>query len=213
MAVVIINPNSTRSMTTAMLEQAKRSAPDITFEGWTSEDGPAAIQGEADGLAATPPLLRLVAEAAAQGADGIIIGCFDDTALPEAAQLANCPVIGIGQAAYHYAALRNWRYSVVTTLSVSLPVINDNINRYGLSSFAARVRASEVPVLALENDPAGAARAVAAEAKRAEREDDISAVILGCAGMVQVLDTVQDTLGIHTIDPVACAARSMRWLA
>ena len=60
-----------------------------------------------------------------------IIGCFDDTALEDAANLADCPVIGIGQASYHYAALRNWRFSVVTTLSVSKPIIQSNIEGQG----------------------------------------------------------------------------------
>jgi len=101
MSVIIINPNSTASMTDAMLAQARRSAPDLQFDGWTSHDGPPAIQGTADGQAATPPLLDLVSKASKSGADGIIIGCFDDTALQDAAKLANCPVIGIGQASYH----------------------------------------------------------------------------------------------------------------
>lgn len=212
MAIIVINPNSTVSMTEAMLDQARRSAPEVQFEAWTSHDGPPSIQGAADGKVATPPLLELVKQANAAGADGIVIGCFDDTALEEAAELADCPVIGIGQASYHYAALRNWRFSVVTTLSVSVPVIEQNIQQYGLGAFSARVRASEVPVLALENDPGKAALAIKEEAKRAAQLDDIDAVILGCAGMVQVVEVVRDAIDIQTIDPVSCAARCFRWI-
>lgn len=212
MAVVIINPNSTEAMTEAMVIQARVSAPDLRFEGWTSRDGPPAIQGPKDGEVATPPLLELVQRAGAEGADGIVIGCFDDTALLQASALVACPVIGIGQASYHCAALRQWRFSVVTTLSVSVPIIRDNIARSGLGSFVAQVRASEVPVLTLESDPAGAGRIVTQEALRAEAEDDISAVILGCAGMVGVLDEVENALTVKTIDPVTCAARCMSWL-
>lgn len=211
MPVVIINPNSTASMTEAMTQAARAAAPDLAFEGWTSQDGPPAIQGEADGDLATPPLLRLVEQA--KGADGILIGCFDDTALPEAARIAPCPVIGIGQAAYHHCALRQWRFSVVTTLGVSVPILERNIQSYGLGDSMARVRASEVPVLALESDPAAATRAILEEAQRAASEDNIDALILGCAGMVTVLDAVRSSLDIAVIDPVACAAESMRWLA
>ncbi|MEO0991991.1 MAG: aspartate/glutamate racemase family protein, partial [Pseudomonadota bacterium] len=153
MPVIIINPNSTASMTDAMVRTAREVAPGIAFEGWTSRDGPASIQGPEDGAAATPPLLDLVGLANQQGAQGIIIGCFDDTALVEAAALASCPVVGLGHAAFHYAALRNWRFSVVTTLPVSVPVIEQNIREMGLSGYMARVRASGVPVLALEENP------------------------------------------------------------
>lgn len=213
MTVIIINPNSTVSMTEAMVAQARRAAPDLTFEGWTSHDGPPAIQGHEDGKAAEGPLLDLVAKASAAGADGIVIGCFDDTALEAAAERAACPVIGIGQAAYHYAALRNQRFSVVTTLSVSVPIIEANIARQGQGRLMARVRASEVPVLALEENPELAGQIVAQEAARAEASDEIASVVLGCAGMVEVLDTVRQSLQVEVIDPVTCAARAMRWLA
>ncbi len=212
MAVIIINPNSTASMTKAMLVQARRASPDLAFEGWTSQDGPPAIQGEADGEAARVPLLRLVERASSQGAEGIIVGCFDDTALDEAADLADCPVIGIGQASYHYAALRNWRFSVVTTLSVSKPIIQSNIERYGFGHIISKVRASEIPVLELEANPCLAGKLVAQEAFAAQEEDGISAVILGCAGMVEVADTVRSELSTTVIDPVECAAQCMLWM-
>ncbi|SHH13305.1 allantoin racemase [Cognatiyoonia sediminum] len=212
MAVIIINPNSTRSMTDAMLAQARRSAPKLAFEGWTSHDGPPAIQGVTDGEAARAPLLKLVQQASSQGANGIIIGCFDDTALEVAAGLADCPVIGIGQASYHYAALRNWRFSVITTLSVSKPIIQSNIERYGFDHVLSKVRASEIPVLELETNTKRACKVVAQEALLAEQEDDISAIILGCAGMVEVADTVRSKLSTTVIDPVECAARCMLWM-
>lgn len=212
MSVIIINPNSTASMTDAMVDAARLADPTLAVEGWTSTLGPPSIQGAEDGRAATEPLLALVAQAADQGADGIIIGCFDDTALREAARLAPCPVVGLGQASYHHAALRHWRFSVVTTLAVSVPVLDENITALGLSHHLARVRASDVPVLALEADPEASGAAIRQEALRAEAEDGIDAVILGCAGMVQVVRDVEAALRIKTIDPVTCAVRCMSWL-
>ena len=211
MSIIIINPNSTVSMTEAMLAQARRAAPSQSFEGWTSHNGPPAIQGVEDGETATGPLLQLVDKASKSGADGIIIGCFDDTALDEAAAISDCPVIGIGQASFHYTALRKKRFSVVTTLSVSVPIIEENIRRIGLTKFVSKVRASEVPVLDLESDPKKASEIIKSEALRAQNLDEISAVILGCAGMVEVYHEVEQKLSIETIDPVTCAARCWNW--
>ncbi|MEX0311938.1 MAG: aspartate/glutamate racemase family protein [Tateyamaria sp.] len=212
MSIVIINPNSTASMTDAMLQMAEQAAPDLDFAGWTSHAGPPAIQGAEDGEAATAPLLDLVAQADAQGAGGIIIGCFDDTALARAAALASCPVIGIGQAAFHYAALRGWRFSVVTTLDVSIPVIENNIAELGLAGQVARVRASDVPVLDLEHHPDASSARILREAQRAQSEDGVDAIVLGCAGMVTLSAVVRDTLDLPVIDPVIAAATCMRWL-
>ena len=156
--IVIINPNSTTAMTDAMLATAKRAAPGLEIEAWTSHDGPAAIEGPEDGAACVPPLLELVDKAAESGARVIIIGCSDDTGLAEARDMASCPVIGIGQAAYHLAALAGLRFSVVTTLPVSIPVLAQNSDILCLSGQLAGVRGWGVPVLALEEDVEGSAR-------------------------------------------------------
>ena len=66
-------------------------------------------------------------------------------------------MLGICQAACHVAALRGWRFSVVTTLAVSVPILEENIARYGFAPLLGRVRASDVPVkvLATEADLEG----------------------------------------------------------
>lgn len=204
--IVLINPNSTASMTEAMLATAKGTAPGTHFVGWTSDEGPPAIQGREDGEAAAGPLLKLVAKASAMNATAIIIGCFDDTALAEAQAAATCPVIGIGQAAYHMAAMVGRRFSVVTTLAVSTPILEENIEAYGLRHHLAKVRASDVPVLDLEHDPEAAVEKVVKEILAAEREDDVGTVVLGCGGMVGVATSAAERSKVRLIDGVRSAA-------
>lgn len=207
--IVIINPNSTASMTDAMVKTAIKVAPDEEILGWTSTDGPPAIQGEQDGEAAIPPLLKLVSKADEAGAKTIIIGCFDDTGLAAARASATCPVIGIGQAAYHLASLYGPRFSVVTTLDVSIPILAANIKAYGLEPNLSRVRASGVPVLALEADRVRATEQVKAEIRTAIREDGINSVVLGCAGMVHIAEDHDDT-SVKLIDGVHAAVSLAR---
>ncbi|MEO1314635.1 MAG: aspartate/glutamate racemase family protein [Pseudomonadota bacterium] len=202
--IVLINPNSTVAMTEAMLRTARETAPGAVFEGWTSHDGPPSIQGREDGDAATPPLLDLVAKASDLDATAIVVACFDDTALAQARSLAACPVIGIGQAAYTMAALAGDRFSVVTTMAASVPVLEENIETYGLSRSLARVHASAVPVLALE-DPAST-RKVVDTILIAEREDDVQSIVLGCGGMVDIEVSARASTQIRLIDGVRAAA-------
>lgn len=91
------------------------------------------IQGPPDGAACIAPLLELMRKASDVGARAVIIGCFDDTGLDQACDIAACPVIGIGQAAYHMAVLADARFSVVTPLDVSVPVLEHNIHTYGFA--------------------------------------------------------------------------------
>ncbi|MGJ8583809.1 MAG: aspartate/glutamate racemase family protein [Marinosulfonomonas sp.] len=203
--IVLINPNSTVSMTEAMVQTVRADRPGLVVEGWTSALGPAAIQGAEDGDLAVPPMLDLVQQASDKGARAIIIGCFDDTGLDAAQSIAKCPVIGIGQAAYHVASMTSTRFSVVTTLAVSVPILEANVKAYGLAPHLARVRASGVPVLELEQNPEAAMQAVLDEILQAEAEDDIGAVVLGCGGMVHLPELVREHTELRLIDGVRAA--------
>ncbi|MBP0483911.1 aspartate/glutamate racemase family protein [Sagittula salina] len=117
-------------------------------------------------------------------------GCSDDTALPR--HSGPCPVRWSvsGSTACHHCAPRCRRYNVVTTLAVSVRVIDANIRGFGLNNLLDRVRASGIPVLALDAAPDAAPDAACAgipsEAPRAVAEDRFDAVVLGCVGMLQV---------------------------
>ena len=205
--IAILNPNSTVSMTDAMLRTARATLPGVVIEGWTSHDGPPAIQGRDDGDAAIAPLLRLVVQVSDAGADVIIIGCFDDTGLAAARQAAVCPVIGIGQAAYHLATLAGNRFSVVTTLQVSVPILEENIAAYGFGRYLSRVRASGIAVLELESDPDAAIARVLEEVAIAASQDGVDSIVLGCAGMVDVAALNKSKMPVRLIDGVRAAVQ------
>lgn len=213
MRFAVINPNSTVSMTEKIAAAARAAAgPGIEILARTCHASPPAIQGAEDGALAEPHVLAEVAAAEADGADACIIACFDDTALPEARRRAKVPVVGIGQAGFHAAMLLAERFSVVTTLSVSVPVIEDNLRLYGMASACARVRASEVPVLELERPGSDARATVSSEIGRALLEDGVGAIVLGCAGMADLAAGLAAEHGVPVIDGVAAATGLVRTL-
>jgi allantoin racemase len=206
----LINPNATGTMTEAAVAVARSAtSADVEVLGWTNHDGPPAIQGPEDGMAAVSGILGLVPKARASAVDAIIIACFDDTGLAEVRAAAHCPVIGIGQAAFTVAELLGHRFSVVTTLAVSVAGIEANIAQYGYRSLCARVRPSGLPVLAVD---AGSPQTIARlqdEVACAAAEDGITAAVLGCAGMGPLLDDLQPGTRLVLIDGIRAAA----WLA
>lgn len=118
----------------------------------------------------------------AAGASAHVIACFDDTGLDAARQVAKAPVIGIGEAAYHAATLIAPRFTVVTTLSRSIPALEHNLLKYGFERRSS-VRAAEVPVLALEDETSDARARIDVEIARALAEDHAEAIVLGCAAV------------------------------
>ncbi|MEL7525472.1 MAG: aspartate/glutamate racemase family protein [Pseudomonadota bacterium] len=208
--LLIINPNTTVAMTEKIGEAARAAAgPGTRITAINPVHGPAAIQGADDGAAALPGLYALVEEVLGGGEnyDALIIACFDDTGLWTLKDRLAIPVIGIGEAAYHAAALLAARFSVVTTLSVSVPVLEENLDRNGLGHRCGKVRASEVPVLELEAASPSAINKIRAEIEAALQEDQAGAIALGCAGMADLAHALSAAYGIPVIDGVAAAVR------
>ncbi len=205
MRLAVINPNSTQSMTDKIAVAAGLAVPGVIIDGRTCIGSPPSIQGRADGDAALPHLLSEVRAAARDGANAIVIACFDDTGLSQARAIVDLPVLGIGQAAFHAAMMLGQHYSVVTTLSVSVPIIVENIRDYGVGSYCMNVRASDVPVLDLERPGSDARARISAEIAEAIFEDGAGAIVLGCAGMADLAADLSVEHGLPVIDGVAAA--------
>ncbi|NIZ08151.1 aspartate/glutamate racemase family protein [Pseudooceanicola sp. HF7] len=208
MRLLYINPNSTEAMTQGVLAVARAALPEAEVTGLTNTGAPPAIEGPADGAAALPPLLELVA--ANRDADAIVIACFDDTGLEQARALAPCPVLGIGQSAYVMATLLGWRFSVVTSLSVSIPVIEGNIAAQGFAGGCASVRASGLPVLTIDEGSETTRDRLARAILSARNDDGAEAVVLGCAGMAPLQADLSARSGVPLIDGVAASAQLAR---
>ena len=206
MRLVVINPNSTVSMTEKAVSAARNAAQDAIIEGVTCHGSPAAIQGPEDDAICRPFVLAEVDRAAAAGADAIIIACFDDPALDQARARVAIPVLGIGEAGYHAAMMLGGRFSVVTTLPVAIPILEENLLHYGLAPACARVRAAGVKVLDLEDEHSGAVAKVSAEIARAKADDGVGAIVLGCAGMADLAARLEAEHGLKVIDGVGAAA-------
>lgn len=221
MRLLVVNPNSTEAMTTSIAAAARLAArPGTEIVAMNPVGGPPAIQGPEDGAAALPGLFALLeAETGRNHYDAAIIACFDDTGVWELKARARLPVIGIGEAACHAALLLGQRFSVVTTLPVSVPVIRENLERYGFAGRCAAVRACDVPVLDFEHARASAEARLAEEIAAALAEDGdgegdgADAIVLGCAGMADLAARFTARFGLPVLDGVALAVRSAEALA
>jgi len=214
--LLVINPNTTASMTDKIAAAARAAAgPASRITAINPRQGPAAIQGPEDGAAALPGLYALFDHSLEidKSISAVIIACFDDTGLLELKARSPVPVIGIGEAAYHIASVAALRFSVVTTLPVSLPVLEDNLRLFGLASRCAKVRASDVPVLELEDPQSNARRRIEREIAAALEEDGIGAIALGCAGMADLAADLTARFQVPVIDGVASAVRLAEMVA
>ncbi|WP_298915732.1 aspartate/glutamate racemase family protein [uncultured Roseobacter sp.] len=202
MKILIVNPNTTASMTAKIAAVARVTArADTEIVAANSKNGPPSIQGFLDVATCVPGLLTEVKQHS--DIDAIVIACFDDTGLDALRCMVPVPVLGIGEAAYHAASMIATKFSVITTLARSVPGLENNLMRYGLSQKCVRVRATDIPVLKLEEgDPATISR-IRDEIRAAIVEDRAEAIVLGCAGMADLMAELSDEFGVPVIDGVA----------
>ena len=204
MRILVINPNTTAAMTEKIGAAARRvAAPGTEIVAVNPASGPVSIEGYYDEAISVPGLLEMIRRT--PDVDAVVIACFDDTGLDAARCVTDRPVVGIGEAAYHMAAMLSNKFSVVTTLSRSVPALEHNLHRYGLAARCARVRSSEVPVLDLEKPGSNARGRISAEVGRAIEEDRAEAIVLGCAGMTDLTEALAAEHGLPVLDGVVCA--------
>lgn len=207
MRLLIVNPNTTASMTATIADAAGRVAnPGTTIVPVTSSMGPASIEGYYDEALAVPGLLLALSKGERQGADAAIIACFDDTGLDAARALCGIPVIGICEAAMATASFIAQRFTVVTTMERSRLPVEALVHRYGMGS-RAKVRAADIPVLSLEDPQSNARDRLRNEIAAALRDDKAEAIVLGCAGMADLTLELRREFGVPVIDGVAAAVK------
>ena len=212
MKVLLVNPNTTVSMTDKMRDAACTvAAPGTEIVAVTAGYGPESIEGYYDEVFSVPPMLDAV-KTHPQAA-GIVVGCFDDTGVDAARCVTSAPVIGICQAAMQVASIVSGSFTVVTTLRRSVPAVEHLARRYGYADLCRRVRASEIPVLALEDPASGARDQLRAEVQCALDEDGCESIVLGCAGMVDMAHSLSQELEIPVVEGVTAAVKIVEGLA
>ena len=143
----------------------------------------------------------------AMGMDAYVIACFGDPGLLAARELTRAPVIGIAEAGFHLATLISTRFSVVTTLQRTAIIAEHLLDQYGFRDHCRRVRATDLPVLELENPAGNAYQALLEECRQAKDDDGIGAIVLGCGGMADLTERLTLDLGMPVIEGVSAAVK------
>ncbi|MFP5078116.1 aspartate/glutamate racemase family protein [Rhizobium sp. YIM 134829] len=207
MRILIVNPNTTASMTDKAAAAARQvAAAGTEILPMTSSMGPASIEGHYDGALALPGLMAALRRGEALGAHAAIVACFDDTGLDAARSLASIPVLGLCESALVTAGFLAQRFSVVTTLERSRVLLENLTRHYGFGS-RVKVRAADIPVLDLEEEGSGALDKLRSQIERALHEDQAEAIVLGCAGMADLAYELQQIYHVPVIDGVSAAVK------
>ena len=202
MLICIINPNTTKNMTERIETVANKVASNgTTIVATNPKNGPESIEGYYDEVFCIPGILEEVFSN--KEADAYIIGCFDDTGLDAVRTVTNKPVLGIGDSSFHIASCLAGTFSVITTLEPSVPILKNNLLKRGFDRICVNVSSVNIPVLDLENEDSNASSSIENEIEKSINYYKAEAIVLGCAGMADFAEKLEEKYSIPVIEGVS----------
>jgi allantoin racemase len=207
MKIVVVNVNTSQSMTDTIADAARRYAsPDTEIVALTPYFGAEAVDCNFESyLSAVAVMDRLVTYR--EPYDAVVMAGFGEHGRDGIQELISQPVFEICEASAHVAMMIGRTYSVVTTLQRSVPPIEDRLRLAGLLGRCASVRANRMSTLEVDSDPERARQTILDEARKAVQIDGAEVICLGCAGMAGLEEAITRELGVPVVDGVGAAVR------
>lgn len=208
MRIKVINPNTTLSMTDKIFQSARLvAAPGTEIVAVSPQMGPVSIETFHDEVFAAAGVVDEVRKGEAEGFDGYVIACFGDPGLAAAREVAKGPVVGIAEAAMHMATLIGHSFSIISLIDRMEPMMAHLVQAYGMEHKCRSIRMTALEVLQLEEEGSDARQIVVRECRKAIEEDRADSVLLGCAGMSDLMAHVTAEIGAPAIDGVSAAVK------
>ncbi|PYH35321.1 carbon-nitrogen hydrolase [Aspergillus neoniger CBS 115656] len=217
--VLLINPNSTPSMTDTCISMVKPTLPpDVEIVPFTAPiPAPSAIEGSLDAVLSAAAAVRAILPIADQY-DAFLVACFSDHPLVYALrEELSAPVIGIMEAGLMAARTVGGRFGVVVTSQRSKVIHADAVRKFGMDGVCAGVEACGMGVLELDKGSADGGKdvvgAMCGAAKRLVDGAGADVIVLGCAGMMKLKGAVEEAVGgdgdVQVVDGIVAGVQHL----
>lgn len=213
MRILILNPNTTESVTSLMVDAGRAvAAPDSVLVGMTASKGFPYIANRAEAQIGGAVALEMLAEAHA-GFDGAIIAAYGDPGLLGARELFDIPVVGVSEAAMLTACMLGARFVVVTFATALCGWYQDCVAMHGLSERCAGVVALDRVFSSIEEVQADNFEPLVTLANQAIVERGADVMIFAGAPLAGLAAKARSRIPAPIIDPVAAAVKQIEALA
>lgn len=209
MRLLVINPNTSHSITDLVARHAGREAgPGVEIRAVTGRFGPRYISSRAAVAVAGHAALDAFAEAG-EGCDGVLLACFGDPGLLALREMAAVPVVGLAEASCHLACLLGQRFSIVTGGERWGPVLGEFVAGLGLAGRLASIRTVAPTGAAIAADPEGALDGLGEACLASARDDGAEVVILGGAGLAGLAPRLAPRVPVPVLCSVAAGVQAV----
>lgn len=176
--ILLINPNTTASITDLVLRTAKRFAAEGTkLRAVTGAFGPRYIASRVGYAIAGHAAVDAFASDRGRK-DAVVLACFGDPGLAALKEIARVPVVGMADASILQACALGNRFSIVTGGERWKSMLEEFVASHGLSSRLASIRTVAPTGADIARNPKAAMALLAKGCTTCVREDGADVVIL-----------------------------------
>lgn len=198
-SILVINPNSSPSVTRSMQEClsiiTERSSYDVQCVELPKS--PPGIETDEHVRMVIPNIIEKIAES---DANAYVLSCFSDPGIDQVRASTDKPVVGIAESAYLAALGLGRTFGIVSLGPSSIGRHKRYLDALGLSGRLAGDRSIDmtIPQLMANN----VVETVVRTGMKLRDEDAADVVILGCAGLGSYRAAMEEMLGLPIVDPV-----------
>jgi allantoin racemase len=209
MKILVMNPNSSETVTAAIMESARRaSAPGTTLVGVTTKGGTRNIDSAFGDYLAGAAMIRTCLEAVAlHRPDAVVLAGFGRVGLDALKEALTIPVVSIAESSMAVACLLGHRFTTITMLQQFIPYQQDLVRVFGFEARCASVRAIDINVEECVTNRERTLADLTEQIQHAVKADHAEVVILACAGLCGYDRELSRRAGVPVLDPVAVGVK------
>jgi allantoin racemase len=209
MKLMIVNPNSSETVTGTIMESARRGAsPGTELVGVTTKGGTRNIDSAFGDYLSGAYVIRACLEAVSlHRPDGVVLAGFGRVGIDALKEALTIPIVSIAEASMAMACLLGHRFTTLTMLQQFIPYQQDLVRVFGFEAKCASVRAININVEQCVTRREQALAELSAEIRKIVAEDRSEVVILACAGLCGYDAELSRLAGVPVLDPVAVAVK------
>lgn len=213
MKILLINPNTTQSLTD-LLDASARSVlpPDTTLDSVTANVGVPYISTRTEAVIGGLSVLEILSDKH-EDYDAAIVAAFGDPGLGAARELFDIPVVGLAEAGMLTACMLGGRFSIVTFAQALGPWYRECIDWHRLGDRCASIRMLDGTFRSISDVQSEKADLLVDLAMRAIDEDGADAIVLAGAPLSGLARLVRDRIPVPVVDCAQAALRQAATLA
>jgi allantoin racemase len=205
MKLLLINPNTSESVSELIATEARRAAaPDTHVSVLTAPFGVAYIETRFESLIGAYATATLAAEQW-QHHDAIVVAAFGDPGIAGLREALDIPVVGLTEAALMSACLLGQRFSIVAISHRITAWYRECVQANGLLDRLASIRNLDSPLRDIGRVQDDHAQRLQALCLSAVEDDGADVIVIAGAPLAGLARTIKDRIPVPVVDGVSSA--------